>query len=334
MELLSVIVPVYNVRAELPKCIESILRQTYRNLELLLIDDGSDDGSEHICDDYAERDKRVKVIHQKNQGVSAARNIGLRMSNGTYIGFVDSDDWIAEDMYEVLIKRMIATQVDIGICGMAKVFNDGLVIMKKTQSESLMSRTKAMESLLRETFTGALCNKLYKADILHQIFLAEDILSLEDYLFNVWVFSKSLCEKVLYISDAKYFYRQRVGSSTHTLALKYTLSYLRVFPRIRRIIFSQYPQLKKVYWEIYKKYLVHGLVDFLQLNNEIGQYFFKKYRRLLFKAIAIKFSFKDVLYLLFFNCTYRVAYWILKLLGLEKHNSTNWIKKAMKHSYQ
>ena len=99
-ELISVILPVYNVQQYLEKCIESVVNQTYKNLEIILIDDGSTDMSGKICDEFAEKDGRIKVIHSKNGGVSAARNIGLDIATGEYIGFVDSDDWIESQMYE------------------------------------------------------------------------------------------------------------------------------------------------------------------------------------------------------------------------------------------
>lgn len=105
-DLISVIVPVYNVEKYLHKCINSILNQTYKNLEIILIDDGSTDNSGKICDEYALKDNRIKVIHKENGGLSSARNAGLDICSGDYIGFVDSDDYIAEDMYEYLYVNL------------------------------------------------------------------------------------------------------------------------------------------------------------------------------------------------------------------------------------
>ena len=103
--LISVIVPVYKVEQYLDRCLQSIVNQTYKNLEIILVDDGSPDNCPQICDEWAKRDKRIKVIHTQNRGVSTARNIGIDVANGQYIGFVDSDDWIEEDMYEFLLKK-------------------------------------------------------------------------------------------------------------------------------------------------------------------------------------------------------------------------------------
>lgn len=115
--LISIIVPVYNVEPYVSKCLESILRQTYQNIEIIIIDDGSTDGGSDICDAYAHKDKRIKVIHQSNEGVSGARNVGLRIAKGEFIGFVDSDDWIEADMYEYLLQNIQQQDADIAICG-------------------------------------------------------------------------------------------------------------------------------------------------------------------------------------------------------------------------
>ena len=115
MPRLSVIVPVYNVETFLPACIDSILSQTFRDLELILIDDGSPDACGRICDKYAEKDTRVRVIHQENRGVSAARNAGLQIASGEYIGFVDPDDWITPEMYAMLLEPSGSQQVALFI---------------------------------------------------------------------------------------------------------------------------------------------------------------------------------------------------------------------------
>lgn len=110
--MVSIIIPVYKVEKYLSKCIESILKQTYFDLELILVDDGSPDKCPEICDTYASKDERVVVIHQKNAGVSAARNAGLEKAKGEYIGFVDPDDWIAPEMYEKMIQAMENSEVE------------------------------------------------------------------------------------------------------------------------------------------------------------------------------------------------------------------------------
>ena len=121
-ELVSVIVPVYNVELYLKFCVESIIMQTYENLEIILVDDGSKDGSPHICDAFLNKDKRVRVIHQQNQGLSAARNAGIEVARGKYFTFVDSDDYIRKDMIERLVNLVERKKVDIACCEYEEVF--------------------------------------------------------------------------------------------------------------------------------------------------------------------------------------------------------------------
>ena len=115
-ELITVIVPVYNVKDYLQQCVESICGQTYQNLEILLVDDGSTDGSGKICDELAKKDTRIKVIHKPNGGLSDARNAGLDVATGDYIGYVDSDDYIEPDMFEILLTNIEEHQADISCC--------------------------------------------------------------------------------------------------------------------------------------------------------------------------------------------------------------------------
>lgn len=117
---ISIIVPVYNVELFLHKCIISILSQTFKDFELILINDGSTDKSGEICDVYSQKDSRIKVIHKKNEGQSSARNKGLEIARGDYIGFVDSDDWIEQDMYKTLYESSIKANADIAVIGLEK----------------------------------------------------------------------------------------------------------------------------------------------------------------------------------------------------------------------
>ena len=119
--LISVIVPVYNIEAYLRKCIDSILAQTYTNLEIILVDDGSTDNSGEICNEYAAKDARIRVIHKGNGGLSSARNTGIDIATGKYIGFVDSDDYLAPDMYEKLLGAIVNNHADISVCNVHHV---------------------------------------------------------------------------------------------------------------------------------------------------------------------------------------------------------------------
>ena len=213
--MVSVIVPVYNVEPYLRKCLDSIVGQTYRDLEILVIDDGSTDGSGAICDEYAERDDRVKVFHTENRGLSAARNRGLDEAHGEWIGFVDSDDWIEPDMYEVLIRRADETGADVVECGHYKEF-DGKTITTRKQ-EQLMSGMDAVRALLKRNLINAVWNKLYKRQCFEDIRYPEGRV-FEDIATTYRVFASSAL--VSTIASPKYHYRWRMDGLAETRHLE------------------------------------------------------------------------------------------------------------------
>ena len=129
--LISVIIPVYNVEKYLHRCLDSVIAQTYQNIEIICVDDGSIDESGRICNQYAVRDARIKVIHQENQGLSAARNRGLDAAEGEYIAFVDSDDYILEDMYKKMLDKLLNYNVDLCVCQWQYEFSDGRQVVKR-----------------------------------------------------------------------------------------------------------------------------------------------------------------------------------------------------------
>lgn len=165
--LVSIIVPVYKVENYLKKCIDSITNQTYTNLEILLVDDGSPDNCPKICDDYASLDDRIKVIHKKNGGLSDARNVGMKIAKGEYIGFVDSDDWIDSDMYKILVGLILKYNADIAECGLRFVFPDR-TIETDDNKITILENTKAIECFLDRSIDikGSVWNKLYKKSII------------------------------------------------------------------------------------------------------------------------------------------------------------------------
>ncbi len=170
-DLISVIVPVYNVKEYIERCIKSILRQSYQNIEIIIVNDGSTDGSGELCDKIALTDKHIRVVHKKNGGSSSARNCGLKYAQGEYIGFVDSDDYISENMYELLIGHM-AADVDIVCCG-RKCLNRGNG--KKYYNAYCMrgihkfSRIEAIKLLFGEKISFSVCTKLFRKDLFKDI---------------------------------------------------------------------------------------------------------------------------------------------------------------------
>ena len=172
MEKISIIVPIYNVEKYLEKCIKSILSQTYKNLEIILVDDGSPDKCGMICDKYKEIDDRIIVIHQENKGLSGARNTGLKNANGKYVCFIDSDDYINEHMIETLYENLIKTGSDISICDFFQVKeNENIKIKKIENAVKIMNKQECLKKLLYHKYKLDIVtwNKLYKQELFNNI---------------------------------------------------------------------------------------------------------------------------------------------------------------------
>lgn len=146
--MISVIIPVYNVEPYLRKCLDSVVNQTYKELEIFIIDDGSTDGSGAICDEYVKADKRIRVFHTENRGLSCARNLGLDEVKGEWIGFVDSDDWIEPDMYEVLLTRAKETGADVVECSFIRLYPEKTIVRQK--EELIISGKNAIHALFQQ----------------------------------------------------------------------------------------------------------------------------------------------------------------------------------------
>lgn len=212
--LISVIVPVYRVEKYLVRCIESIREQTYPNLEIILVDDGSPDCCPYICDKYAEKDRRIVVIHKENGGLAEARNAGLEVARGEYIGFIDSDDYIHPDMYNCLLKELIKNQADISVCGVKKVYTDNNYVSEDERKEHIRvySGTQAVENIFdAELYLCSVVawNKLYKRVLFDDIKYPAGKLH-EDEFITYQLFYKS--DKVVYIENKYYYYFQRKDS--------------------------------------------------------------------------------------------------------------------------
>lgn len=215
--MISIIVPVYNVADYLPICLSSILHQTFSDFELILVDDGSTDGSGEICDGWALKDKRIKVIHKQNGGLSSARNAGLDVARGEYISFIDSDDYVASDMLNKL-KRMFDLEpgVDVSVCVMncfteishSKCRQKSFLKYKKN---AVFSSSRFLKLILNHKVDNAVCNKLYKKASIGNIRFETGKIN-EDILFNVQVLMST--KIVSYLSEPLYFYRIRSGSIT------------------------------------------------------------------------------------------------------------------------
>lgn len=173
MKSISIIVPVYNVEKYLARCVKSILNQNFKDFELILVDDGSSDKSGVMCDQYAKQDERIKVLHKENGGLSSARNAGLEVAEGKYIGFIDSDDWIMTDMYQFLFDMAIAFHADIVQCGLRKVDERGQAYNGDSRIECFATKQYTGREAIRQLYGNSqecevnflTWNKLYKSSL-------------------------------------------------------------------------------------------------------------------------------------------------------------------------
>ncbi len=214
---ISVIVPVYNVEKYLPECIESIQKQTLKNLEIILVDDGATDNSGEICDEYARQDNRIIVVHKKNGGLSDARNAGLEIATGELIGFVDSDDYIAENMYEVLYNNMLEHDSDIAIGDIVYVNEMGMPLTEQNQGSPIKDEcftgNQAQQKLVESQnhYYVVVWSKLYRREIFQTLRFKKGKIHEDEFLVH-HVFS--LANRVSTVKQGVYCYRQRNASIT------------------------------------------------------------------------------------------------------------------------
>lgn len=208
--LISVIVPVYNINQYISKCIDSLLLQSLKDIEIILVDDGSIDLSGRICDDYALKDSRIKVIHQENNGLSSARNAGLALAEGEYIGFVDGDDWVKDDMYEFLYKTLVAHDADISVCGHFIVDGDNVEPIRNNGTIKILNHVEALSSILLDDEINSFAwDKLYKRELFDGL-LYPIGRRFEDIAFTYLIFNRS--KRVVQANVSKYYYVRRSGS--------------------------------------------------------------------------------------------------------------------------
>jgi glycosyltransferase involved in cell wall biosynthesis len=224
-KLISIIVPIYKVEKYLKKCIESILKQTYKNIEIILVDDGSPDNCGEICDDYKQMDKRIKVIHKNNGGLSEARNYGIREARGDYLLFVDSDDFIAENICEILINNINKYSADMAICNFYYVFENKKAI-KNEMSSKKDAQVLEKENIIREYFLNysvdlnVAWNKLYKKDIFkgkNAILFPVGKLHEDTYIMYKIYYNLN---RLVRINEPLYYYRQRNDSIISSFSIK------------------------------------------------------------------------------------------------------------------
>lgn len=296
-ELISIIVPVYNVKENLKRCIESIIRQTYKNLEIILVDDGSTDGSEIICDDFAKVDRRIIVVHQKNHGPSYARNAGLKIAKGKYIGFVDGDDYIDYRMYEVLYDNLKKYNAQISICDFEKV-NHNVKMKEKSvvnRRNYAIDTTKAIELLLSDRIiNNYVWNKLYKKDLWDNEFFPNEK-KFEDLGTTYKILHKA--KKIAVYKCKLYKYVINENSITNNIKDDDTvLNYIEMTNTMLNFVENNYPKFNDLVEKARYKYIINwhtmciknNLVTLYNSNVLKNQY--NKLRKIIGKYGIIKAS--------------------------------------------
>lgn len=268
--MISIIIPNYNTEKYLERCVNSVLSQTYTELEIIIVDDGSTDASARMCDVFAERDKRIKVIHKENGGLSSARNAGLDIATGQFITFLDSDDYLAQNYIEHSLLLCEKNNADISIMKMCYIEENTNDEVKDTSTENIviMSAKDAIEqSLYQVLYSCCAPGKLYKKDVLDAIYfplnkLSEDLAVCHEILGN--------CSRVVYSNNIGYYYRQHSASIMHTFDPK-RLDALEWTEKIEKYCSCYYPEIINAAKSRTFNVAVHLLLDlpdFGTIRNE------------------------------------------------------------------
>ena len=282
--LISVIIPVYNVEKYLEKCISSVVGQTYKNIEIILVDDGSTDKSGTMCDLLAEKDSRIVVIHKANGGLSSARNAGLDIAKGDYIGFVDSDDWIEPDMYACLLRNMLKESADISACGVYYHRNSKTKTDRDITGYRVFSRYEAVNCVIQRNsiIKAYVWSKLYSKHIFSKLRFPEGK-TYEDLFTILPVIDAA--EKIVVTMQPKYHYIKRPGSITTSEFSSSSWDLVESRRAFHEYLLDKYPELAKYaeylclvsYYRVLDKMLLSktavdrqekkALVEFLRENT-------------------------------------------------------------------
>ena len=286
-ELISIIVPVYNVEKYIEKCIQSIIDQTYKNIEIILVDDGSTDNSGNMCDDFKMKDNRIKVIHKKNGGLSDARNAGMKIATGEYIGFVDSDDYIAKDMFETLYSLNKKYNSEISIVSFYEIYKGKVIGVRDSKELKQYTKTEAMRELLIDTNIQSYAwNKLFKRELFEGLEFPTNK-NFEDIATTLLLFEKA--NKVVLLEDPKYYYVRRDDSIVGVRNYKTYKDYLDVILDKYKYLDGKYEELDlyNAYNFIINMIWVYTIIVAFDLE-EVYKEFEKQYD--LFESLVNKYG--------------------------------------------
>ena len=237
---ISIIVPIYNCERYLARCLDSIKSQTYENIEVIMVDDGSSDGSAEIAESYAKKDDRFHYYYKENGGVSSARNYALDNATGEYIGFVDGDDEILPDMYELLLSLILDNGADVSVVSPMVAIDGKKLSFEDDATVKVFSSENAVKEALRGTlFAGHLCLKLFKASLFEEIRLREDIAICEDLIAVYETFAK--CERIVFADLHKYIYYTNSDSAINATFKESFLTYITATRYLYERVSAEFP---------------------------------------------------------------------------------------------
>ena len=240
-DLISIIIPVYNVEKYLKECVDSVRKQTYKNLEIILIDDGSKDNSGKLCDELAKEDNRIKVIHKENGGLSDARNVGIENATGEYIQFIDSDDFVEKDMIEILHNDICQEKADVSMCSLY-LYKDGEKTTDASYKREIFNKELVLkEILLDERVRSYAWNKMFKKSLFESIRFPKGKVFEDIYTMSP-IFQKA--NKIVFNDIPLYYYRQREGSILHNQTNELRLEYIKAAMFVNKDIEKNFPNLK------------------------------------------------------------------------------------------
>lgn len=277
-EKISVIVPVYNVEQYLERCVDSIINQTYTNLEIILVNDGSTDNSGKLCDELAKKDERIRVIHKENGGLSDARNRGIDEAESDLVGFIDSDDYIDSDMYEVLLKKLNDTDADLSMCALYDVYNNTPEAQVTNKETWKLSSEQAIKMVMEAKILSVTAvNKLYRKSLFTDLKFEVGKIA-EDAFIMIKLLDK--CEKIVATNEKKYYYVHRENSiTTQKFSTKF-LNVIEAYEQNSNIILEKYPKLKDVaqtrmnwaYFYVLDRLLLDDNYNDKELENKLISY--------------------------------------------------------------
>lgn len=304
---ISIIVPVFNVEAYLEDCIESILDQKFSDFELILVNDGSTDESGSICDNYAKNDKRVKVVHKSNGGVSSARNTGINVAQGNYIGFVDSDDRIKENMYKRLYQLCLDTESDIAICKLGREIEGKIINKSEGSVIKELDNIQAMKQLfIGNLYRFSLCNKLFKKKCFDEIQFPEGRIH-EDLSTTYRLFANA--DKTVYTNEIGYIYVKRENSILTTTFNENRLDAFEGWDEILAFMNNKYPSISNEFTTCFCYWCVDNIVYILKQVKDkenrkrymkVIQLFLRKHK-VNIKSVELPIKYKSIVSLMILN---------------------------------